>query len=95
MRILRKQVAFQHVSSEDRLTGLGNRRRFDESLDAAWSQASRMGVPLSLIILDVDHFKKFNDSYGHPAGDECLKRVANVLSTCIKRGVAQPAAAVG
>ncbi len=86
VRILRKQIAFQHVSSEDRLTGLGNRRRFDENLDAAWSQASRMGVPLSLIILDVDHFKKFNDSYGHPAGDECLRRVAQVLSSCIKRG---------
>lgn len=86
VRILRKQIVYEHVSSEDRLTGLGNRRHFDESLDIAWHQAGRLKVPLSLIMLDVDHFKKFNDSYGHPAGDDCLRQVAGVLAGCIKRG---------
>lgn len=86
VRILRKQIFSEHASSEDRLTGLGNRRRFDESLETAWQQAGRLGVPISLIILDVDHFKKFNDRYGHPAGDECLRQVANMLARCIKRG---------
>lgn len=86
VRILRKQIVYAAVSSEDRLTGLGNRRRFDENYDAAWQQAARLQVPLSLIILDVDHFKKYNDRYGHPAGDECLRSIANVMGNCIKRG---------
>lgn len=83
--ILRKQISYERVSWEDRLTGLGNRRHFDDQFDTAWRQAARMRVPLSLIILDVDHFKKFNDNYGHQAGDECLRRVATALSGCVKR----------
>lgn len=73
VQILLKQIAFEQVSWEDRLTGLGNRRHFDTKLDAGWRQAARQGVPLSLIILDVDMFKKYNDKYGHPGGDECLR----------------------
>jgi len=85
VQILLKQINFEQVSWEDRLTGLGNRRHFDDKLDAGWRQAARQGVPLSLIILDVDMFKKFNDKYGHPAGDECLKKVAAALDGCVKR----------
>ena len=85
VQILLKQIAFEQVSWEDRLTGLGNRRHFDEKLDAGWRQSARQGVPLSLIILDVDMFKKYNDKYGHPAGDECLKQVAAALGSCVKR----------
>jgi len=82
---LLKQISFERASWEDRLTGLGNRRHFDEKLDSGWRQAARLQVPLSLIILDVDHFKKFNDNYGHPAGDECLRQVATALDNCARR----------
>lgn len=85
VQILLKQITFEQVSWEDRLTGLGNRRHFDDKLDGGWRQAARQGVPLSLIILDVDMFKKFNDKYGHPAGDECLRQVAAALASCVKR----------
>lgn len=85
VQILLKQITFEQVSWEDRLTGLGNRRHFDNKLDAGWRQAARQGVPLSLIILDVDMFKKFNDKYGHPAGDECLRQVAAALGGSVKR----------
>lgn len=85
VQILLKQITFEQVSWEDRLTGLGNRRHFDDKLDAGWRQAARQGVPLSLIMLDVDMFKKFNDKYGHPAGDECLRQVAAALAGCVKR----------
>lgn len=85
VQILLKQIAFEQVSWEDRLTGLGNRRHFDEKLDAGWRQSARQGVPLSLIILDVDMFKKYNDKYGHPAGDKCLQQVAAALGGCVKR----------
>lgn len=83
---LLKQLAFERASWEDKLTGLGNRRRFEERLDASWHQALRMKVPLSLIILDVDHFKRYNDTYGHTEGDNCLQRVAAALDNCVKRG---------
>lgn len=68
------------LATKDGLTGLSNRRHFDERFEAEWSRARRDGSPLSLIMIDVDHFKKFNDSYGHPAGDACLKRIAEILA---------------
>ncbi|HYD34020.1 MAG TPA: GGDEF domain-containing protein [Methylophilaceae bacterium] len=83
--ILLKQISFENASWEDRLTGLGNRRRFDERLDLSWHQAVRLQVPLSLILLDIDHFKRYNDNYGHQAGDDCLRQVANALNGCVKR----------
>lgn len=83
--ILLKQISFENASWEDRLTGLGNRRRFDERLDLSWNQAMRLQVPLSLILLDIDHFKRFNDFYGHQAGDMCLREVATALNSCVKR----------
>ncbi|HEU4709222.1 MAG TPA: GGDEF domain-containing protein [Methylophilaceae bacterium] len=83
--ILLKQISFENASWEDRLTGLANRRRFDERLAESWHQAIRLQVPLSLIMLDVDHFKRYNDHYGHQAGDTCLQRVAAALSSRVKR----------
>lgn len=83
--ILLKQISFENASWEDRLTGLGNRRRFDERLDLSWHQAVRLQVPLSLILLDIDHFKLYNDNYGHQAGDACLQQVASALNGCVKR----------
>ena len=69
----------EKLSITDFLTGLANRRRFDEVLGLEWARAGRVGEPLALIMIDIDHFKKFNDRYGHQAGDECLKKVAFVL----------------
>lgn len=72
-------------SATDGLTGLANRRRFDETLVNEWSRAARGGGQLSLLMVDIDHFKLFNDHYGHLAGDECLRRVSNVLASCVRR----------
>jgi diguanylate cyclase (GGDEF)-like protein/PAS domain S-box-containing protein len=73
------------LAIEDGLTGLANRRRFDERLQEEWTRALRDGKPLSLLMIDVDHFKIFNDEYGHPAGDACLRSVAGVLAVEAKR----------
>lgn len=72
-------------SSMDELTGLANRRRFDEALATEWARAARSLTPLSLLMVDIDHFKQYNDNYGHVAGDECLRRVARVLDHCVRR----------
>ena len=74
------------VSMTDGLTGIANRRLFDELLVREWRRCSRIKKPISMIMLDVDFFKKFNDKYGHQAGDECLKMVANEIAGSVKRG---------
>jgi len=73
------------LSSTDGLTGLANRRRFDEVLASEWRRAQRHGTAVGVIMLDVDLFKKFNDRYGHQASDECLRRVASVLTDHARR----------
>lgn len=75
----------QALASEDFLTGLPNRRRFDEALLQEKARARREGRPLSLLMVDVDHFKVFNDHYGHQAGDECLRRIAMLLAQSLQR----------
>ena len=75
----------QKLSFLDGLTGIANRRRFDEVLLNEWQRAVRENLPISLIILDIDYFKNFNDSYGHLMGDECLKQVAQSFSARLKR----------
>lgn len=83
--VLLKQVSSEQASWEDKLTGIGNRRSFDINLATTWAQASRARVPLSLMMVDVDFFKKFNDTYGHQAGDDCLRQVAVALNSCARR----------
>jgi diguanylate cyclase (GGDEF)-like protein len=73
------------TASRDGLTGIRNRRAFDEHLDTIWPQAIRDRMPLALMLVDIDHFKAYNDYYGHQAGDECLKQVAWCLSACARR----------
>jgi diguanylate cyclase (GGDEF)-like protein len=73
------------LSATDGLTGLANRRHFDEVLRSEWARAARSGEPLAVVMLDVDHFKKFNDTYGHQAGDACLVRVAHALQAGARR----------
>jgi diguanylate cyclase (GGDEF)-like protein len=75
----------QRLSAVDGLTGVANRRHFDISLAREWRRARRGRHCLSLLLCDVDHFKSFNDTYGHQAGDECLKAVARILQSHAKR----------
>jgi diguanylate cyclase (GGDEF)-like protein len=70
----------------DGLTQIANRRRFDEYLQQEWARHIRLQQPLSLLLCDVDHFKLYNDSNGHQAGDECLKSVAQAMSQCYRAG---------
>ena len=74
------------LSNTDGLTGIPNRRRFDDFLGQEWSRSQRSGTPLGLLMMDIDHFKRYNDHYGHAGGDDCLKRVA----ACLKRQVHRP-----
>lgn len=69
----------------DGLTGVANRRRFDEALLSEWRQCQRAGTPLALLMIDIDHFKRYNDHYGHPTGDACLQQVAAVLKAAMQR----------
>ena len=68
------------LAALDWLTGLANRRRFDEQMQNEWARAIRDGTPLSLLLMDADHFKRFNDQYGHQAGDGCLRALARILA---------------
>jgi diguanylate cyclase (GGDEF)-like protein len=78
-------VQLEQISNFDSLTGVHNRRSFDATLEDEWRRAVRLGAPLSLMILDLDRFKEFNDLYGHPSGDECLRRVAHLLRDSLQR----------
>ena len=73
------------LAARDALSGLANRRTFDETLTREHRRALRDGGSLALIMIDIDCFKAFNDMYGHPAGDECLRQVAGVLASCARR----------
>lgn len=72
-------------ASRDGLTGIHNRRVFDEQLERMWTQSIRDQVPLALMLVDIDHFKAYNDCYGHQAGDECLRQVAHCLMRSARR----------
>lgn len=73
------------IGMVDGLTGIPNRRRFDETISLEWRRAMRSGQPLSLIMTDIDYFKNYNDTYGHLEGDTCLRKVANQLCRTLKR----------
>lgn len=83
--LLRLHRELEALSLTDGLTGIANRRMFDQRLDTEWADARRSAKPLSLVILDIDCFKQYNDAYGHVAGDECLKRVAGLLGEVARR----------
>ncbi len=83
--LVRLQHELQELSFKDGLTGVANRRMFDSILEVEWANARRNRQPLSLLLLDIDYFKQYNDLYGHLAGDECLKLVAETLSGAATR----------
>lgn len=76
----------EDLSTTDGLTGISNRRRFDEFLGREWRSCMREGRQISLLFIDIDYFKQFNDLYGHLAGDDCLRKIATVLQTTARRG---------
>ena len=85
-KILQLQHELEVLSYRDSLTGVANRRMFDAVYALEWARAQALGEPLSLVMIDIDYFKQYNDHYGHLQGDECLRRVAQALDA----GAAQP-----
>lgn len=79
-KLLQLQKQLEELSYQDGLTGVANRRMFDNRFQMEWSNAQRNSLPLSLILLDIDYFKQYNDHYGHVRGDDCLKSVGQALS---------------
>lgn len=79
------QVELTHLAYRDTLTSLYNRRYFDEHFQREWERARRSRQPLALLLVDLDHFKAYNDRYGHPAGDACLVQIAQLLTRCAGR----------
>jgi diguanylate cyclase (GGDEF)-like protein/PAS domain S-box-containing protein len=84
-KIVQLQKELEALSYRDPLTGIANRRMFDRILDVEWDKARSLCEPLSLVIVDIDFFKQYNDRYGHPQGDACLKEVARVLDRAAAR----------
>lgn len=80
------QTALQNLAAHDGLTGIANRRAFDERLALEWARGARERYPVSLLLLDVDFFKRYNDGYGHQQGDECLRKVAATMAGTVLRG---------
>jgi diguanylate cyclase (GGDEF)-like protein len=74
----------RELSATDGLTLLANRRSFDEALERQWHHATRHGEPVSLVMIDIDHFKAYNDLYGHGAGDRCLQQVATAIAAGVR-----------
>ena len=85
LRFKAQSDLLRDLSHRDPLTGIANRRALEERLTTEWRRAARHQAPLSLLMLDVDHFKAYNDHYGHIAGDACLERVAEALAQTIGR----------
>ncbi|WP_433963392.1 diguanylate cyclase [Tunturiibacter gelidiferens] len=90
----KSELRYRELANADSLTGLANRRAFDERLEEAWHRAMRDQQPLSLLLIDVDLFKAYNDLYGHVGGDECLRCIAKVIASALQ-GKAEIAARFG
>lgn len=86
VRLKQQADQLNYLALRDGLTGLFNRREFDERFDRECRASQRGKTPLSLLMMDIDYFKRFNDSYGHQAGDDCLQRVATVIKEQMQRG---------
>ena len=85
LQIVHQRRLLEQIAALDGLTGIPNRRRFDEALAQEWSRCQRSGLPLSLIVADVDQFKQYNDTLGHAAGDRVLQEVATALRQAARR----------
>ncbi|MBF0625616.1 MAG: PleD family two-component system response regulator [Magnetococcales bacterium] len=85
LELKRRGDLLERLALMDGLTGIPNRRRFDETMEREWRRGLRTGNPLGLLLMDIDYFKQFNDHYGHSAGDHCLKEVALALTMALTR----------
>nr|WP_314544758.1 diguanylate cyclase [uncultured Massilia sp.] len=85
LTVKRQRDALRALILTDSLTGVANRRAFDERLDAEWRRCGRAGLPVALMLVDIDHFKLYNDHYGHPAGDATLVQVAGAMQRAAAR----------
>jgi diguanylate cyclase (GGDEF)-like protein len=85
LRLKRMSDQLRRCAATDALTGIANRRKFDQSLAREWRRSPRHGEPLALLLIDVDHFKLYNDRYGHPQGDTCLREIAQVFERSVRR----------
>lgn len=85
LRLKRQNDILENLASKDPLTEVSNRRAYDQVCCEEWRRCQREKLPISLIMLDVDQFKQYNDNYGHGAGDECLVRIAKAIGNCIHR----------
>lgn len=79
------QMALQNLAARDGLTGIANRRTFDDRIELEWLRSQRERQPLSMLLIDVDFFKRYNDSYGHQQGDECLRQIASTVEDALFR----------
>jgi diguanylate cyclase (GGDEF)-like protein len=79
------EMQLQHLATIDGLTSIPNRRAFDMRLDSEWNRAKRTSRSIALLLVDIDHFKQYNDTYGHLAGDDCLRRVARSIAAAATR----------
>ena len=86
LRLVEQMKFIENISLTDGLTGIGNRRRFDQTVKAEWNHARRAKDDFSMLLLDIDRFKLFNDTYGHLNGDVCLKTIAGVIGDSLERG---------
>jgi len=80
-----KMISLSELSYVDSLTGIGNRRKFDNEFERQWKISTRTGIGFYLLMLDIDYFKNFNDYYGHTEGDRCLKKVSHLLRNMVSR----------
>ena len=85
IELIEANEKLERLARADGLTGVPNRRSFDEYLERTWSASAREGRPVALLMVDIDFFKPYNDTYGHLAGDDCLRAVAKVLSRAARR----------
>ncbi len=85
LELKQSRDALERIARMDALTGIANRRAFDELLTREWRRLARVGQSLGVIMIDVDHFKQFNDTYGHGPGDVCLQRVAHAAAAALQR----------
>lgn len=86
LELKRQRDILQQLANYDGLTGVPNRRAFDERLNREWARVARTHEPLAVAMIDVDHFKQYNDTQGHQAGDDCLRQVAGRLASTLMRG---------
>jgi diguanylate cyclase (GGDEF)-like protein len=84
-KLEKANAELKKLSTHDPLTGLWNRRKYDEVLEIEWKRCLRYNHPISVIFIDIDYFKKYNDAYGHLAGDDCLVQIADILKSSLTR----------